>query len=80
MRKVDSSVIIVISPIFLKGIKISSESIFDVSIQEGPLFFNSILKPKHKLADVLSKCDPKVGMSKEEKSCIELAPFGNEIL
>jgi antitoxin ChpS len=80
LRKVGGSVMMALSPAFLKELKISSGSMVDVALLEGRLLVSPITKPKYKLTDLLAKCDMKAQMPEEDKRWLELAPVGNEIL
>ena len=80
LRKVGGSVMMAVSPAFLKELKINSGSIVDVALLEGRLVVKPITKPKYKLTDLLAKCDARAKMPKEDKQLLELPPTGNEIL
>lgn len=80
LRKVGGSVMMAVSPAFLKELKINSGSLVDVALLEGHLVVKPIPKPKYKLADLLAKCNAKAKMPKEDKQWLELDQVGNEIL
>ena len=80
LRKVGGSVMMALSPAFLKELKISSGSMVDVALLEGYLVVRPITKSKYKLTDLLAKCDTKAKMPREDKQWLELAPVGNEIV
>ena len=80
LRKVGGSVMMALSPAFLKELGIASGSLVDVALLEGRLVVKPVTKPKYQLADLLAQCDAKAKMPKEDKQWLELAPIGNKIL
>ena len=80
LRKVGGSVMLAVSPAFLEELGITSGSIVDVALREGRLVVKPISKPKYTLANLLTQCDAKAKMSKEDQRWLELDPVGNEIL
>jgi antitoxin ChpS len=79
LRKVGGSVMLAVSPAFLKELKIAPGSAVDVALQEGQLVVRPISKPKYELADLLAKCDPKIKRSKEDQEWLDIPSVGNEI-
>ena len=80
LRKVGGSIMMALSPAFLKELKIASGSMVDVALLEGHLVVRPITKSKYKLTDLLAKCDTKAKMPREVKQWLELVPVGNEIV
>ena len=80
LRKVGGSVMLAVSPVFLKELKIACGSTVDVALKDGQLVVRPIAKPKYELADLLAQCDPKAKMPSEDRQWLDSAPIGNEIL
>ncbi len=80
LRKVGGSVMLAVSPVFLKELKIACGSTVDVALQNGQLIVRPITKPQYELADLLAQCDPKAKMPSEDRVWLDSAPIGNEIL
>lgn len=80
LRKVGGSVMLAVSPVFLKELKIACGSTVDVALKDGQLVVRPISKPKYELADLLAQCDPKAKMPSEDREWLDSAPIGNEIL
>jgi antitoxin ChpS len=80
LRKVGGSVMLAVSPVFLKELKIACGSTVDVALKDGQLVVRPIAKPKYELADLLAQCDPKAKMPSEDREWLDSAPIGNEIL
>ena len=80
LRKVGGSVMLAVSPVFLKELKIECGSTVDVALQNGQLVVRPITKPQYALADLLAQCDPKAKMPSEDRVWLDSAPIGNEIL
>jgi antitoxin ChpS len=80
LRKVGGSVMLAVSPVFLKELQITCGSTVDVALKDGQLVVRPIAKSKYKLADLLAQCDPKAKMPSEDRQWLDSAPIGNEIL
>ena len=80
LRKVGGSVMLAVSPVFLKELQIACGSTVDVALVEGQLVVRPITKPQYALADLLAQCDPKAKMPSEDRQWLDSAPTGNEIL
>ena len=80
LRKVGGSVMLAVSPVFLKELKIACGSTVDVALKDGQLVVRPIAKPKYELADLLAQCDPKAKMPSEDQQWLDSAPIGKEIL
>ncbi len=80
LRKVGGSVMLAVSPVFLKELKIACGSTVDVALKDGQLVVRAIAKPKYELADLLAQCDPKAKMPSEDRVWLDSVPIGNEIL
>lgn len=80
LRKVGGSVMLAVSPVFLKELKIACGSTVDVALRDGQLIVRPIAKRKYELADLLAQCDPKAKMPSEDRQWSDSAPIGNEIL
>ena len=80
LRKVGGSVMLAVSPVFLKELKIECGSTVDVALQNGQLVVRPITKPQYALADLLAQCDPKAKMPSEDRQWLDNSPVGNEIL
>ncbi len=80
LRKVGGSVMLAVSPVFLKELKIACGSTVDVALKDGQLVVRPIAKRKYELADLLAQCDPKAKMPSEDRQWLDSAPTGNEIL
>ena len=80
LRKVGGSVMLAVSPVFLKELQIACGSTVDVALVEGQLVVRPVTKPQYALADLLAQCDPKAKMPSEDRQWLDSAPTGNEIL
>ena len=80
LRKVGGSVMLAVSPVFLKELKIACGSTVDVALKDGQLVVRPITKRKYELADLLAQCDPNAKMPSEDRQWLDSAPIGNEIL
>ena len=80
LRRVGGSVMLAVSPVFLKELKIACGSTVDVALMEGQLVVRPVTKPQYALADLLAQCDPKAKMPSEDRQWLDSAPTGNEIL
>jgi antitoxin ChpS len=80
LRKVGGSVMLAVSPVFLKELNITSGSSVDVALIHGQLVVRPITKPRYELADLLAQCDPKAQPPKEDQEWLHGRPVGNEIL
>ncbi|BEI35644.1 MULTISPECIES: AbrB/MazE/SpoVT family DNA-binding domain-containing protein [unclassified Polynucleobacter] len=80
LRKVGGSVMLAVSPVFLKELQITCGSTVDVALKDGQLVVRPIAKRKYELADLLAQCDPKAKMPSEDRQWLDSAPIGNEIL
>ncbi len=80
LRKVGGSVMLAVSPVFLKELQIACGSTVDVALVEGQLVVRPITKPQYALADLLAQCDPKAKMPSEDRQWLDNSPVGNEIL
>ena len=54
LRKVGGSVMLAVSPVFLKELKIACGSTVDVALVEGQLVVRPVTKPQYALADLLA--------------------------
>jgi len=80
LRKVGGSVMLAVSPVFLKELQIACGSTVDVALVEGQLVVRPVTKPQYALADLLAQCDPKAKMPSEDQQWLDSSPVGNEIL
>lgn len=80
LRKVGGSVMLAVSPVFLKELQITCGSTVDVALKDGQLVVRPITKPQYELADLLAQCDPKAKMPSEDRQWLDSSPVGNEIL
>ena len=80
LRRVGGSVMLAVSPVFLKELQIACGSTVDVALVEGQLVVRPVTKPQYALADLLAQCDPKAKMPSEDRQWLDSAPTGNEIL
>ena len=80
LRKVGGSVMLAVSPVFLKELQIACGSTVDVALVEGQLVVRPVTKPQYALADLLVQCDPKAKMPSEDRQWLDSSPVGNEIL
>ena len=80
LRKVGGSVMLAVSPVFLKELKITCGSTVDVALKDGQLVVRPIAKRRYELADLLAQCDPKAKMPSEDRQWLDNSPVGNEIL
>jgi len=80
LRKVGGSVMLAVSPVCLKELKIACGSTVDVALMEGQLVVRPVTKPQYALADLLAQCDPKAKMPSEDRQWLDSSPVGNEIL
>ena len=80
LRRVGGSVMLAVSPVFLKELQIACGSTVDVALVEGQLVVRPVTKPQYALADLLAQCDPKAKMPSEARQWLDSSPVGNEIL
>jgi antitoxin ChpS len=80
LRKVGGSVMLPVPPALLKQLALTSDSIVELSIDDGFLMIRPNVAPSYTLNELLAASDYDQPLSEETREWIDSKPIGRELL
>jgi len=81
LRKVGGSVMIAVPPALLGVLGLDIGEKVGLTLKDGQIIIKpKKIKPKYKLADLLSQCDPNAEFTEEEKQWLNAGAVGRELI
>ena len=80
LRKVGGSVMLAVPPALLDILRLRPGVKVGIAVESGRLVVEPRQRPRYTLDELLARCDPKAGRSKEDREWLDNQPAGAEIL
>ena len=80
LRKVGGSIMLALPPALLDLVELGPGQPVAVSVSGRQIIVEPQPRPRYKLADLLSRCDPNAPLSEEAREWFEAGPAGNELI
>ena len=80
LRKVGGSIMMTVPPAILELLNLGAGSSVGVSVVDGKLVVEPAPKPRYRLDDLLAQCDSAAEPSLEDRTWLDGAPQGSELI
>ncbi len=80
LRKVGGSVMLAVPPAMLESLGLSAGARVGMSLEAGHLTVEPNPRPRYTLEELLSRCDPSLEITDEEREWLDSSPVGNELI
>ena len=79
LRKVGGSVMLAVPRALLDVLDLAAGARVGLAVENGRLVVEPKLRPRHRLDELLARCDGSAEMTTEERGWIDAKPVGNEL-
>jgi len=79
LRKVGGSVMLAVPRALLDVLDLAAGARVGLAVENGRLVVEPKLRPRHRLDELLARCDGSAEMTTEERDWIDAKPVGNEL-
>lgn len=80
LRKVGGSIMLAVPPALLDVLHLRPGAQVGIAVEGGRLVVEPQKHPRYTLNELLAQCDPKAGLTKEEREWLDDKPAGGELI